>query len=181
MSDLIYFVMMRELILIDPNIHVWAFGLEVWKTNACRKFHIPSILRFWIGASLFTIFLGRFGWFRVVSAVFSSFWLVSACFGSFRVSVTTLNTKFSYLHSLKITSPTVKCSRWNMCVQLSRNTKTPRERYMEILREPSIWHYIKGVGNMATNNFWKLKFGIKNIMPFCVICSLTPQNIKETV
>ena len=58
----------RKLILLCPKTHIWAFGVEFWKTKAGRKFQIFSILK-----------LARFGSFRCFLGGFSWFWLVLAC------------------------------------------------------------------------------------------------------
>ena len=53
------------------NTRIWAFGLNVWKTKASRKFQIPLIFNCWV-------VLGHFAVFWFVSAGFGSFWLVPA-------------------------------------------------------------------------------------------------------
>ena len=74
------FVKIRELILLEQNGQIWAFGLEIWKANTRRKLQIFPILKFWVVLGCFIISLGRFCSFR----------LVSARFGSFCVSVSTI-------------------------------------------------------------------------------------------
>ena len=48
------------------NTHIWAFGIEVWKTKVSRTLQISPILKFWVVCN----------YFWVVSAGVGSFWLV---------------------------------------------------------------------------------------------------------
>ena len=59
-----------------PKLGIWA---QTLKNKRQQK--IPDFPRFEILGHLI-VFLGPFGWFWVVPAGFSSFWLVSGCFGS---------------------------------------------------------------------------------------------------
>ena len=55
---------LESLNVLAQNAQICAFGLEIWKTKASRKFQISPVWKFWIVSGRFTFFLSRSGFIK---------------------------------------------------------------------------------------------------------------------